>query len=297
MKRIIFYLSMVVFVAACSNDDNKSDAYGNFEADEIFLSAESMGEIMDIKVHEGEEVQKGQSLALIDTVQLHLQKERILAAMQAVASKKRNVQVQVDVLKKKKKNLLREKKRLENMFKDGAATQKQLDDVNGQIEVLESSIIATKTGLNTANTGLMSELKPLRAQLKSVEDKIEKCQVRAPINATVLVKYIMNGEFAVPGKPLFKIADLENIYLRAYISGSQLADAELGSNVKVLVDKGKDDYYEYTGRITWVSPKAEFTPKIVQTKEQRVNMVYAVKVLVKNDGKIKIGMPGELRFK
>jgi HlyD family secretion protein len=192
---------------------------------------------------------------------------------------------------------LREKKRLENLFKDGAATQKQLDDVNGQLAVLESNIIATKTGLNTANTGLLSELKPLRAQLKSVEDKIEKCQVKSPIDATVLVKYIMNGEFAVPGKPLFKIADVKNIYLRAYISGGQLAEAKLGRDVEVLVDKGGNDYYEYTGKITWVSPKAEFTPKIVQTKEQRVNMVYAVKVLVKNDGRIKIGMPGELKFK
>jgi HlyD family secretion protein len=297
MKKIIFYLSMVLFIAACSNDDNKSDAFGNFEADEIILSAESMGEIMNIKVNEGDEVVKEESLALIDTTQLHLQKQRILASMQAVSAKKRNVKVQIDVLEKKKANLLREKRRLENMFKDGAATQKQLDDVNGQLEVLESSIIATKTGLNTANSGLMSELKPLRAQLKSIEDKIEKCQVKAPINGTVLVKYIMNGEFAVPGKPLFKVADMDNIYLRAYISGAQLADAKLGSEVKVLVDKGQDDFYEYSGKITWVSPKAEFTPKIVQTKEQRVNMVYAVKVLVKNDGKIKIGMPGEFRFK
>ncbi len=297
MKKTIFYLGMILLLVACSNDENQSDAYGNFEADEVILSAESMGEIMNIKVNEGEDVVQGESLALIDTVQLHLQKQRILAAMEAVTAKKRNVQVQIDVLEKKKANLLREKKRLENLFKDGAATQKQLDDVNGQLAVLESNIIATKTGLNTANQGLLSELKPLRAQLKSIEDKIEKCQVKSPINGTVLVKYIMNGEFAVPGKPLFKVADMDNIYLRAYISGAQLADAKLGSEVNVLVDKGQDDFYEYSGKITWVSPKAEFTPKIVQTKEQRVNMVYAVKVLVKNDGKIKIGMPGEFRFK
>ncbi len=297
MKKIIFYLSMTLLIVACSNDENQSDAYGNFEADEIILSAESMGEILNINVDEGDDIVQGQSLALIDTTQLHLQKQRIMAAMQAVTAKKRNVQVQIDVLEKKKANLLREKKRLENLFKDGAATQKQLDDVNGQLAVLESNIIATKTGLNTANTGLLSELKPLRAQLKSVEDKIEKCQVKSPIDATVLVKYIMNGEFAVPGKPLFKIADVKNIYLRAYISGGQLAEAKLGRDVEVLVDKGGNDYYEYTGKITWVSPKAEFTPKIVQTKEQRVNMVYAVKVLVKNDGRIKIGMPGELKFK
>jgi len=185
---------------------------------------------------------------------------------------------------------------LENLFKDGAATQKQLDDINGQLDVIESSIIATKTGLNTANTGLLSELKPLRAQLKSIEDKIDKCLVKAPIDGTVLVKYVMQGEFAVMGKPLFKIADLNNIYLRAYLSGGQLAKAKLGDKVTVLIDKGENDYYKYPGTITWISANAEFTPKIVQTKEQRVNMVYAVKVLVKNDGKIKIGMPGEFRF-
>jgi len=297
MKKIIFYLSIVLIVAGCSNNSNQSDAYGNFEADEIILSAETAGEIINIKADEGDRVRKGEVLALIDTLQLYLQKQQILASMQAIASKKRNVIVQVDVLKQKRKNLLIEKRRLDNLFKDGAATQKQLDDINGEIDVVESSIIATRTGLNTVNTGLISELKPLREQLKSIEDKLDKSRIKAPLDATVLVKYIMNGEYAVPSKPLFKIADVDNIYLRAYISGSQLAQAKLGAEVTVLIDKGENDYYKYTGKITWISSKAEFTPKIVQTKEQRVNLVYAVKVLVHNDGKIKIGMPGEFRFK
>lgn len=297
MKKIIFYLSIVLIVAGCSNNSNQSDAYGNFEADEIILSAETAGEIININADEGDRVRKGEVLALIDTLQLYLQKQQILASMQAIASKKRNVIVQVDVLKQKRKNLLIEKRRLDNLFKDGAATQKQLDDINGEIDVVESSIIATRTGLNTVNTGLISELKPLREQLKSIEDKLDKSRIKAPLDATVLVKYIMNGEYAVPSKPLFKIADVDNIYLRAYISGSQLAQAKLGAEVTVLIDKGENDYYKYTGKITWISSKAEFTPKIVQTKEQRVNLVYAVKVLVHNDGKIKIGMPGEFRFK
>ncbi len=297
MKKIIFYLSIVLIVAGCSNNSNQSDAYGNFEADEIILSAETPGKILQINIDEGDRVEKGEVLALIDTLQLYLQKQQILASMQAIASKKSNVIVQVDVLKQKKKNLLREKRRLENLFKDGAATQKQLDDINGEIDVVESSIIATRTGLNTVNTGLISELKPLREQLKSIEDKLDKSRIKAPLDATVLVKYIMNGEYAVPAKPLFKIADVDNIYLRAYISGSQLAQAKLGTEVTVLIDKDENDYYKYIGKITWISSKAEFTPKIVQTKEQRVNLVYAVKVLVHNDGKIKIGMPGEFRFK
>lgn len=297
MKKIIFYLSIVLIVAGCSNNSNQSDAYGNFEADEIILSAETPGEIIKINADEGDRVKKGEVLALIDTLQLYLQKQKILASMQAIASKKRNVIVQVDVLKQKKKNLLVEKRRLENLFKDGAATQKQLDDINGAIDVVDRSIIATRTGLNTVNAGLISELKPLREQLKSIEDKLDKSRIKAPLDATVLVKYIMKGEYAVPAKPLFKIADVDNIYLRAYISGSQLAQAKLGAEVTVLIDKGENDYYKYTGKITWISSKAEFTPKIVQTKEQRVNLVYAVKVLVHNDGKIKIGMPGELRFK
>lgn len=297
MKKIIFYLSIVLIVAGCSNNSNQSDAYGNFEADEIILSAETAGEILKINADEGDRVEKGEVLALIDTLQLYLQKQKILASMQAIASKKRNVIVQVDVLKQKKKNLLIEKRRLDNLFKDGAATQKQLDDINGAIDVVDRSIIATRTGLNTVNTGLISELKPLREQLKSIEDKLDKSRIKAPLDATVLVKYILKGEYALPAKPLFKIADVDNIYLRAYISGSQLAQAKLGAEVTVLIDKGENDYYKYTGKITWISSKAEFTPKIVQTKEQRVNLVYAVKVLVHNDGKIKIGMPGELRFK
>lgn len=294
MKLLIILLTLIVI--SCSSNDNVSDAYGNFEADEVIISAESTGKISDLHIKEGDEVKSGEILAQIDTTQLYLQKLQILASMEAVASKTQNIKVQVDVLNEKKKNLLREKQRLENLLKDGAATQKQIDDINGELEVVERSITATKTGMQTTNKGLLSELKPLKAQLELIEDRLLKCMIKSPIDGTVLIKYVENGEFAAAGKPIFKVSNIDDIYLRAYVSGSQLAEVVIGRDVKVLIDKNEDEFHEYKGKITWISSKSEFTPKIIQTKEERVNMVYAIKVLVENDGKIKIGMPGELKF-
>jgi len=294
MKLLFILLTLIVI--SCSSNDNVSDAYGNFEADEVIISAESTGKISDLHIKEGDEVKSGEILAQIDTTQLYLQKLQILASMEAVASKTQNIKVQVDVLNEKKKNLLREKQRLENLLKDGAATQKQIDDINGELEVVERSITATKTGMQTTNKGLLSELKPLKAQLELIEDRLLKCMIKSPIDGTVLIKYVENGEFAAAGKPIFKVSNIDDIYLRAYVSGSQLAEVVIGRDVKVLIDKNEDEFHEYKGKITWISSKSEFTPKIIQTKEERVNMVYAIKVLVENDGKIKIGMPGELKF-
>lgn len=294
MKLLFILLTLIVI--SCSSNDNLSDAYGNFEADEVIISAESTGKISDLHIKEGDEVKSGEILAQIDTTQLYLQKLQILASMEAVASKTQNIKVQVDVLNEKKKNLLREKQRLENLLKDGAATQKQIDDINGELEVVERSITATKTGMQTTNKGLLSELKPLKAQLELIEDRLLKCMIKSPIDGTVLIKYVENGEFAAAGKPIFKVSNIDDIYLRAYVSGSQLAEVVIGRDVKVLIDKNEDEFHEYKGKITWISSKSEFTPKIIQTKEERVNMVYAIKVLVENDGKIKIGMPGELKF-
>jgi HlyD family secretion protein len=263
----------------------------------LILSAESAGRILEMNFEEGDDIKQGDAVALIDTTQMNLQKQQILAAMTAIASRRQDVQVQLNVFEEKKKNVVREKNRLENLIKDGAATQKQLDDINGEIEVLNRNILATKTGLETANTALSNELKPQIEQLKILDDKISKSKVVSPINGVIITKYAEKGELATPGKPVVKIADLENIYLKAYISGSQLSEIKLGQKLKVYIDKGNNDYYTFTGSVSWISPKAEFTPKIIQTKEERVNLVYAFKVAVKNDGKIKIGMPGEIRFR
>ncbi len=281
----------------CNGNGNKSDAFGNFETDEVIISSESFGKISGLTITEGSAVQKGQFLALIDTVQLHIQKSQVQAAVGAISSKTQDVQVQINVLQERKSNLLREKKRIESLLADGAATQKQLDDMNGEIEVVDKSILATRTSMNIGNQGLLSEIKPQQEQLKLIEDKIVKCQIISPIDGTILVKYVENNEFATQGKPLFKVADTKNMYLKAFVSGDQLSEVKIGSKVKVLIDNGKKDYYTYDGVITWVSEKAEFTPKVIQTKEERTNLVYGFKVQVVNDGRIKIGMPGEIKFK
>jgi HlyD family secretion protein len=295
-KILMMFIAMTLFWG-CNGNGNKSDAFGNFETDEVIVSSESFGKISDLTITEGAPVQKGQLLAMIDTVQLHIQKSQILAAIGAISSKTQDVQVQINVLQERKNNLLREKKRIESLLADGAATQKQLDDMNGEIEVVERNMVATRTSMNTGNQGLLSEIKPQQEQLKLIEDKLVKCRILSPIDGYILVKYVENNEFATQGKPLFKVADTKNMYLKAFVSGDQLAEVKIGSKVKVLIDNGKKDYYTYDGVITWVSEKAEFTPKVIQTKEERTNLVYAFKVQVVNDGRIKIGMPGEIRFK
>jgi len=296
MKYFILILAAIAIIG-CSNSNDKSDAYGNFETDETVLSAENAGKINDILVKEGDKVQKGQLLAVIDTVQLDFQRQQLLASMTAVSSKRQDVQVQVDVLNERKANLLRDKKRFEKMFAEGSATQKTVDDINGELEVIDKNIIATRTGLNTANTGLMSEIKPLSEQLKLVNDKIAKCKIFATLTGTVMTKYVQNSEFAVIGKPLFKLANTEDMYLKVYVSGDILPKVKLNQKVEVLIDKDYKTNEKLQGDVTWISDKAEFTPKIIQTKDERVNLVYAVKVFVKNDGKLKIGMPGEVNFR
>ena len=265
MKYIIIIV-IGVFIISCSKNSSKSDAFGNFEADEIIISSESIGKINNLVVKEGEKVVKGQIIAVIDTVQLDIQKNQILANMTAISAKRQDVKVQVDVLNERKSNLIREKNRLTNMFKEGSATQKQLDDINGEIEVVEKNIIATQTGLNNVNFGLMSELKPLKEQLRLIEDKIFKSKIISPSDGNVLIKFIQNGEFVSIGKPVLKIANIDELYLKVYINGTMLPNVKLNQNVDVLIDKTESENEKLIGKVTWISDKAEFTPKIVQTK-------------------------------
>ncbi len=291
-----FYIILIaLFAFACNTNEDKADAYGNFEATEIIISAETNGKITSLDIEEGDDVIRDQLIAVVDTLQLHLKREQLLASGSAIDAKTQNLQVQIDVLEEQRANVLREKNRVERLLKDSAATTKQLDDINGELEVIEKKIAATKSSISTSNRGLLSEKQPLAVSIKQVDDMIDRSIIESPVSGTILKKYIEYGEYAVPGKPLCKIADLSEMILRVYISETSLAKVKIGQKVSVAIDNG-EKLKHFDGTISWVADKAEFTPKIVQTKEERVNLVYAVKVKVKNDRSIKIGMPGEVVF-
>jgi len=295
-KKIIIFLIAGVIAAitgGCSNNDNRSDAYGNFEAVETIVSSESSGKLLEFNVEEGQTLNEGSVVGYIDTIQLQLKKKQLEAAKNLTRTKFKSVSSQVGVYQEQKKVALREKERIERLLKDNAATGKQLDDINGNIDVLNRQIAAVETQNSTTN----EELKNYDVQIKQIDDQLGKSTVINPVNGTVIMKFVEQNEVVNYGKPLYKIADLSVMELRVYVSGSQLPEIKIGQTVKVLIDNGKSEYRTLEGEIFWVSSKAEFTPKIVQTKEERVNLVYAVKVRVRNDGSLKIGMPGEVMFK
>ena len=292
MKTKIYLLLLPLLFAACNGNEDGSDAYGNFEAKEVIVSAEAQGKIMEFNIEEGQTIKKGQFLGYIDTVALSIQREQLLAQKSAVASKMTNVKAQIAVLNEQKSVLETEVERVKKLYDDNAATKQQLDDVNGKMDVLKKQIDATKTQINS----ISREMNVVDKQVKLVNEKISKSKIINPINGTVLEKYLEEDEIAIPGKALYKIARLDEIELRVYVSGAQLPNVKIGQKVKVFIDKDKETNQEYPGEVFWISDQAEFTPKIIQTKEERVNMVYAVKIRVKNDGKKKIGMPGEVVF-
>lgn len=290
MKKITILL--LVFLAGCSGGEDLSDAYGNFETREYLISAEGSGKILELDLKEGTFLKAGQVVGYIDTVPLHLQVLQLKAKIKAIQAQKSGVRSQIEVQKTQQQNLLVEKKRLENLLRDNAATGKQMDDLNGQLQTLEQQIIATRSRYETID----SEIKAMEAQVRMVEDQLRRNIIVNPVEGTVLEKFVEPYEMAVAGKALYKIADLKNMLLRVYISGNQLAQIKLGQPAKVLIDHSDEGLQSLEGRVTWISDKAEFTPKIIQTKEERVNLVYAVKVEVPNDGRLKIGMPGEVNF-
>ena len=277
---------------SCSDNNEKSDAYGNFEATEITISSEANGKLLKFDVEEGQILDAGQSTGLVDTLDLTLKKQQIIAQREAVATKVASVLSQIEIQKQRKENLLKDKLRIEKMLKDNAATQKQMDDIVGAIDVIDKNIAS----IQTQNNSILNELKAFDKQIEQIEVMISKCYLKNPVKGTVLVKLAEENEIVNAGKPLYQIADLNIMDLRVYVSGSQLANIKLGQKVEVFVDKNKKENKKLEGIVSWVSPNAEFTPKIIQTKEERVNMVYAVKVEVINDGTLKIGMPGEVVF-
>jgi HlyD family secretion protein len=297
MKKLLFILILTLIVASCNGNKNLSDGYGNFESDEVTISSEVNGKILKLNFNEGDKVLKDSILISIDTNQLYLQKLQVLANIESIKSRTQDVGSQIEVYNKKLEILNREKTRLENLLKGGAATQKQLDDMNGEIESTQKQLTATQIKMNEGNRGTLSQIKPLDAQLKLLDDQIARANVKAPLTGTILSKYVEAGEFARLGLPLLKLADTKTLYLKAYIEGKMLESVKIGSDAEVLIDNKNGEMIKIPGKVTWISSQSEFTPKIVQTKEQRVNLVYAVKIMIENDGKVKIGMPGEVKFK
>jgi HlyD family secretion protein len=291
MKNILFLIVAVTILASC-NQNNNSDAYGNFEAIEVIISSQSNGQIIYLEVEEGMQVIQGDTIGLTDTVDLYLKKEQLLAQENVVSAKLKNVDSQISVQEQQKKNLLVDKVRVEKLLQDGAATQKQMDDVNGALDLLEQQIRASIV----QKESIRAELGTLDAQVKQVEVNISKCYIVSPLSGTVLVKFSEAGEITAMGKPVCKIANLGELELKVYISGDQLPYLKLGQTAEVIIDKDKSSITVLQGTVSWISSKAEFTPKTIQTKKERVNLVYAAKVRVPNDGTLKIGMPGEINF-
>jgi len=301
---------IAVSLAACNSNKEKFDASGTFEADEVIVSSELNGKILSFDVDEGSVLKKDSTVGTIDAVNIALQKEQVEANIASLREKTSDVSPQVKLLQEQLtvqqaqlSNLEHEKKRIENLLKEDAATGKQLDDINYQVDALQKQMNVTqqqinvqKSNVSTQNRSILSEGKPLAKNIAMLEEQLSKSRIINPVAGTVLTKYAEAGEITAAGKALYKIADLSVITLRAYITGTQLSQVKLGQQVKVLVDDGKNKYKELTGTITWISDKAEFTPKTIQTKDERANLVYAVKIKVKNDGFLKIGMYGEVKL-
>lgn len=289
-------LLLSVVLLSCSNGEGDYDATGSFEATEILVSSQANGLILALNVEEGVKLQEGQLVGAIDSTQLYLQKLALLSNAKGVRAQRPDIQKQTASLEERINTLRREKQRVERLIEANAANQKQWDDIESQLEVLERELEAHQTLLEQSSVQVSAQSSAMEIQIAQLEDQLQKTRVASPITGTVLNKYAEAGELAGMGTPLFKIADTERMFLRAYVTSDQLAKVKLGDEVTVRVENGEGNSREYKGRISWISDKSEFTPKTIQTKDERANLVYAMKIAVENDGYLKIGMYGEVTF-
>ncbi len=296
MKRTIALAGAALLMVSCSADKGNYDASGVFETTEIVVSAEGQGKIIALDINEGDRVEAGQVIGCIDTVQLHLTKVQLEANMSAVGSGRCNVQRQVASLERQIAKQQSELERFTRLAEAGASGSKNVDDIRAQIDVLQKQLAAHQETLNSGNRAVSAQEAALEAQIAQIDDRIEKCIIKSPVSGTLLAKYAQAGELAAAGRALFKVADVDDIRLRAYITADQLTTLKLGDKVRVYADLGARDRKEYQGRLVWISSQAEFTPKTIQTRNERANLVYAVKIAVPNDGLIKLGMYGEVKF-
>ena len=303
-------VGLIVLAASCSHKKIDTDASGVFESDEVIVSAEQNGKLLSFPIHEGDTLVKGAKVGNIDMSNMAIQKQQVEATISALREKTTNPNPQTELIERQLAvqesqlaQQMRERTRTENLLKADAATQKQLDDINAtidqlgkQIAVSKQQIALDKSNIATQNRTVYSEQVPLEKSAAQIQDNIDKGQIINPIKGTVLTKYALEGEMTTTGKALYKIANLDTLTLRAYVTGSQLTQVKLGQVVKVYSDEGADQYREYSGQVFWISDKSEFTPKTIQTRDERANLVYAVKIHVKNDGYLKLGMYGEVKF-
>lgn len=296
MKYGLFGIAISTLLVSCGKSDNEYDASGTFEATEIIVSSEAMGKILQFDVTEGQQLTENQVVGTIDSTQLYLKKLQLLASQKAMLTRRPDLGKQIAAIEQQIATAKTEKKRIQNLVNANAANQKQLDDVNAQIAVLEKQLSAQKSTIETTNEGISGDNEALLIQIEQIEDQLRKCKIISPINGTVLTKYAEKGELATTAKALFKIGDTNKMILRAYITADQITQLKAGQKVKVFADFGEDNKKEYEGVVSWISSKSEFTPKTIQTRDERANLVYAVKINVKNDGFLKIGMYGNVKL-
>ncbi len=299
MQTALFILLAFLMITGtgCRKNKGDADAYGVCEATEIIVSSESNGKMLSFDIEEGQTYEEGEDLGCIDTFQTYLQIKQLESSINAVLARRPNTGSQIRVLEDKLATLNKEKQRMQNLIEANAASTKQMDDIQAEINITKSQLAATKSTLSTQDQSLLGEVESMRFQLQQLQHALESCHIKAPITGTIINKYIEENELAYQGKPLFKMADLTNMFIKVYITEDALASVKLGQKAIVRLDNKNGKAIKLDGKVSWISPKAEFTPKMIQTKDERVNLVYAVKVSFKNDGSAKIGMPGDVIFK
>lgn len=296
MKKLFAPVIILALLSSCGGAEDDFDATGTFEAREVIVSSGIAGKILQLQAEEGSSLEANSIAGMVDTTQLYLKKKQLQAQISAVLSKQPEVSTQLAAIQEQIKTANTEKVRVQNLLSAGVATQKQLDDLNNQIAVLEKQLDAQRSSLEITSHSIYEEVNPLTIQIAQIDDQLLQARIINPLKGTVLTKYAESGEYTTPGKAIYKIADLNDMTLRAYITGDQLAQVKLGQKVTVNIDNGDGSMKSMEGSIYWISDKAEFTPKSIQTKDERANLVYAIKIRVNNDGSAKIGMYGEVKF-
>jgi HlyD family secretion protein len=297
MKHIfISSIASALILVSCGNNKNHFDASGSFETEETIISAEASGVLKQFNITEGQILQAGQTIGYIDSTQLYLKKKQLNAQIQSTLAQRPDIATQLASLQEQLKAAEDDRQHIQNLVNADAMPRKQLVDANSRVDVIKKQIDALQSQLKITSASITEQTNPLEVEIQEINDQLAKCTLINPVNGTVLTKYAEVNEVAAPGKPLYKIADISTLLLRAYITGGQLSQIKLNQQVKIFIDEGPDKYRELEGTIEWISSQAEFTPKTIQTKEERANLVYATKIRVKNDGSLKIGMYGEVKF-